>query len=178
MYLQVEHLLCQQGYAEVDERAAKRMPGGVLPFIRPIGIEDRENNKVYHTIAAIDQVEDVVKACRKVGIIAKPFEFDKPKWEEERKELITLKEKYENKRKHINQVSTDLFQDCFTALMHLKVIRAYIEGVLRFGIEKKFIIGLVCPKKGAERTILTQMNTCLAEAHLLEYYGEKMDAQE
>jgi len=41
------------------------------------------------------------------------------------------------------------------ALMHLKVIRAYIEGVLRFGIEKKFMIGLVCPRKGAERLILT-----------------------
>ena len=63
-------------------------------------------------------------------------------------------------------------------LMHLKVIRAYIEGVLRFGIEKRFMIGLVCPKKGAERLILQQMNTCLAEAHLREYYGEKMDAQE
>lgn len=64
------------------------------------------------------------------------------------------------------------------ALMHLKVIRAYIEGVLRFGIEKTFMLGLVCPRKGAERTILTQMNTCLAEEHLREYYGEKMDAQE
>jgi len=62
------------------------------------------------------------------------------------------------------------------ALMHLKVIRAYIEGVLRFGIEKTFMLGLVCPKKGTERTILTQMNTCLAEEHLREYYGEKMDA--
>ena len=64
------------------------------------------------------------------------------------------------------------------ALMHLKVIRAFIEGVLRFGIEKRFMIGLVCPKRGAERPILLQMNECLAEAHLREYYGEKMDAQE
>ena len=69
-----------------------------------------------------------------------------------------------------------MFQDCIVGLMHLKVIRAYIEGVLRFGIEKPFMIGLVCPKKGAERAILTQMNQCLAEDHLREYYGEKMDA--
>jgi len=64
------------------------------------------------------------------------------------------------------------------ALMHLKVIRVYIEAVLRFGIERKFMIGLVCPKKGSERTVLTQMNTCLAEQHLLEYYGEKTGAEE
>lgn len=40
------------------------------------------------------------------------------------------------------------------ALMHLKVVRCYIEGVLRFGISKNFMIGLVCPRKGADRSIL------------------------
>ena len=64
------------------------------------------------------------------------------------------------------------------ALMHLKVIRAYIEGVLRFGIEKKFMIGVVCPRKNTERLILTQMTEVLAEQDLREYYGEKMDANE
>ena len=55
---------------------------------------------------------------------------------------------------HLNQVATDLFQDSMVALMHLKVIRAFIEAVLRFGIEKQFLIGLVCPKRGAEKQIL------------------------
>ena len=64
------------------------------------------------------------------------------------------------------------------ALMHLKVMRALIEGALRFGVVKKYMIGLVCPKKGAERSILTQMSNCLAEENLREYYGEKMDATE
>ena len=57
--------------------------------------------------------------------------------------------------------------------MHLKVIRAFIEGVLRFGIEKPFMIGLVCPRKGLEKAILTELTQCLAEEHLKEYYGEK-----
>lgn len=89
-----------------------------------------------------------------MGIVSKPFVYDRASWETERRELAQLKEQFENKRKHINQVSTDLFQECLTGLMHLKVIRAYIEGVLRFGIERRFMIGLVCPKKGAERLIL------------------------
>ena len=64
------------------------------------------------------------------------------------------------------------------AVMHLKVIRAFIEGVLRFGIDKNFIIGLVCPKRGQERAVLNNMNEALAEEHLREYYGEKIDASE
>jgi hypothetical protein len=38
--------------------------------------------------------------------------------------------------------------------MHLKVIRAYIDGVLRFGIPPKFFVGIVMPKKGVEKQIL------------------------
>ena len=130
------------------------MPGAIVPRLRQTGIEDRENNKVYHTIVHKPQIDDVIKACRKFGILAKPFVYDRAAWEADARELVTLREQFENKRKHINQVSTDLFQDCLVGLMHLKVIRAYIEGVLRFGIERRFMIGLVCPKKGAERHIL------------------------
>ena len=65
------------------------------------------------------------------------------------------------------------------ALMHLKVIRAYIDGVLRFGIEpKKFTIAVVTPRKNTEKSILLQMTEVLAENHLKEMYGEKMDASE
>ena len=63
--------------------------------------------------------------------------------------------------------------------MHLKVIRAYIDGVLRFGIEpKKFTMAVVTPRKGTEKSILLQMTDTLAEANLKEMYGEKMDASE
>ena len=62
--------------------------------------------------------------------------------------------------------------------MHLKVIRAYIDGVLRFGIAPRFMIGVVMPKKGSEKRILTEMTDALAEEDLKEMYGEKIDASE
>jgi len=147
-YLETEHFLCQEGLKKIEDNAAKRMPCSLAPLLKPIGIEDRESNKVFTTIVYKPQAEDVIKACRKLGFTAKTFVYDRATWEAERIELETLNEQFQNKRKHINQVSTDLFQDCMVGLMHLKVIRAYIEGVLRFGIEKRFMIGLVCPKKG------------------------------
>ena len=153
------------------------MPCALAPILNPIGLDDRDGNVVYQTIVHKPQSDDVIKACRKAGVVAKTFAYDRDAWDAERVELQQLKDQQENKRKHLNQVSTDLFQESIVALMHLKVIRAFIEGVLRFGLVQKFMIGLVCPKKGAERLILTQMNSVLAEDHLREYYGEK-DAQE
>lgn len=154
------------------------MPMGLAPKLKAIGIEDRENNQVFQTIVYKPQLEDAIKACRKFGVQAKGFTYDRDAWDAEKRELINLQDNFENRRINLHQVSTDLFQDSMQALMHLKVIRAFIEGILRFGIERPQIVGLVCPRKGMERQILHQMNSCLAESHLKEMYGEKMDAQE
>lgn len=62
--------------------------------------------------------------------------------------------------------------------MHMKVVRAYIDGVLRFGIPPKFYIGLVIPKPKSERVILQDMSNVLADASLADMYGEKADAND
>ena len=109
LFLETEHFLCADGLASIEEKKSKRMPGAVVPSCRQIGIEDRDGNKVYHSIVYKPQLDDVIKACRKSGILAKTFVYDRATWEAEKAELVTLKESYENKRKHLNQVSTDLF---------------------------------------------------------------------
>jgi len=62
--------------------------------------------------------------------------------------------------------------------MHLKVVRAYVDGVLRFGIPPKFFIGILMPKKGTEKSILNELMNTLADKALLEMYGEKVDSTE
>ena len=173
--MKARDFLSREGNEALALQKSKRMPGGFAPKLRPTQLTDNEGNTVYSTIVHKPQIEDVIKACRKISIVARPFVYDREAWEKEKVELATLKESFDNKRKRLNQVSTDIFQDCMHALMHLKVMRAFIEGVLRFGIEKVFMIGLVCPRKGYEKAILSQMNDVLAEEHLREYYGEKMD---
>ena len=125
-----------------------------------------------------DQSDDVVKALRKSGVTAKVFKYDKAAWDAEKRELVTLQEQFGNQTIKLNQLATNVFQETMSALMHLKVIRAYIEGVLRFSLEKSFMIGLLCPKKGQEKSILQEMTSKLSEQGMEEYYGEKMDAAE
>jgi V-ATPase subunit C len=78
----------------------------------------------------------------------------------------------------LHQTATECFQELFSALMHLKIIRVYIDGVLRFGIPPNFYVGLVIPKKGEERKILQIMSDHLADAEFKDMYGEKIDASE
>lgn len=64
------------------------------------------------------------------------------------------------------------------ALMHLKVMRAYIDGVLRFGIPPKFFLGIIRPGKGKEKSILTTMSEAFADPTLKDMYGSKEDAND
>ena len=53
-------------------------------------------------------------------------------------------------------------------MMHLKVVRAYIDGVLRYGIPPKFFIGVVIPKKGCEKSVLSDMSAAIADKEMAE----------
>ena len=178
LFLETESHLCKEGFEAIEERARNRMPGGFVPSLARTALEDREGNKVYLTIVNKSQGDDAVKALRKIGVSSKVFAYDRDGWEAEKHELEVLREQFENKQKTLNQVATDVFQETMSALMHLKVIRAFIEGVFRYGIDKNFMIGLVCPRKGSEKSILMEMADLLAEQGMREYYGEKMDTAE
>jgi len=86
---------------------------------------------------------------------------------------VRLENALENCKTELNATATDAHQELFIALMHFKVIRAYIDGVLRFGIPPRFWLGIVMPRKGAEKSILNDMMNVLAEEGLKEMYGEK-----
>ena len=78
------------------------MPLAFAPVLKPLGIEDREQNQAYVTVVHKPQIEDVIKACRKAGVTAKPFTYDRDAWAAEKREIKMLKEQFENKRKAIN----------------------------------------------------------------------------
>jgi len=60
--------------------------------------------------------------------------------------------------------------------MHLKLMRTYIDGVLRFGIPPRFYMGVLKAGPGNDKKIMDKMMTIFAEKHLEEFYGEKQDA--
>ena len=60
--------------------------------------------------------------------------------------------------------------------MHLKVMRAYIDGVLRFGIPPRFYIGIIKPARGKEKHVLSLMSERFCDAAMKDMYGSKEDS--
>jgi V-type H+-transporting ATPase subunit C len=42
------------------------------------------------------------------------------------------------------------FQELFVALVHLKIMKTFVDSVLRFGIPPKFFMGIIKPKKNCD----------------------------
>ena len=70
------------------------------------------------------------------------------------------------------------FSELFIALMHLKVMRVFIDGVLRFGIPPRFYIGIIQPKKGAEKAVLLKLSQTFADETMKDMYGTKEDTND
>jgi V-type H+-transporting ATPase subunit C len=70
------------------------------------------------------------------------------------------------------------FAELFQALMHLKIMRTYVDGVLRFGIPPKFYLGIISPNPRQDAKIMQKLSDTFAEEHLKEMYGAKEDAQD
>lgn len=164
---------------ELADKRKHRLVEVLVPdAFKPLGLEDKEGNMVFRMVALKSQADDAIKACRRKGVSARIFSYDREQWTSDNSQRQLLKESLENKTTSIKDLAQIGFQELFVALMHLKVIRAYIDGVLRFGIPPRFYIGVVFPGKGQERTVLQELNNALADENLKEMYGEKLDVQE
>lgn len=164
---------------EINQKKSQRMRFVIVPD-EPLdmGITDKDQNCVYRLFVYKSQAEDVMKALRRKGVTSRMFSYDKPAWEAENQQRAQLKDECKNLTETLMRAATGSFQQLFAALMHLKVVRAYIDGVLRFGIPPKFYIGIVMPRKGCEKSILNDMTDVLAEPAMKEMYGEKQDAND
>ena len=73
------------------------------------------------------------------------------------------------------QVMAHTFDRIFSALVHLKIMRVFIDSVLRFGLpkESKFFMGIIKPSRNQDNAIMKKLTEEFAEDHLKDFYGEK-----
>lgn len=61
-------------------------------------------------------------------------------------------------------------------MIHLKVVRIYIDSILRFGIPPKFYTGLIRADRGKDKGIIKALSDLFVDDSMREFYGSKEDA--
>lgn len=152
----------------------------MVPFsdehLKPV--TDSDGNMLFTIVCMKDAVNDYIKVLKKQGYPAQTFDCNPDKYIQD----LEMKTKLEME---LNTLNMKLMKECkayfgetFQALIHLKIMRVFIDGVLRFGIPPKFYMCIMKPERNKDKKIMEGLEREFAEEHLKDMYGEKTDAQD
>jgi V-type H+-transporting ATPase subunit C len=165
--LSYEGLLKENGMSAVVPRSMKFL-----------GIEDKEGNQLYRIVVMANQMDAYIQKARSEPFVLRKFVYDYEKYKADLHQKTVLETNYEQQKHHLAGRCFFAFSELFIFLMHLKVMRAFIDGVLRFNIPPRFYIGIIKANKGAEKQILSRLSETFADKAMAGMYGTKEETND
>lgn len=158
-----------QNYVFEDEKNDTASVPGSAHFT---GLQDAEGNKIFR-VALFHKFPEFNRPRTIGNFTCKQFEYNKEQYEKDQERIIELtKEKKELGEKLLRRCHLT-YSELFICCIHLKIMRVYIDGILRFGIPPTFTISIL-ETHGEERKIFKNMTEVLiADASEREMYGSK-----
>lgn len=154
------------------------MPGVVPDSDKFLQLEDADGNQVWRVTAFKEQTQDFIRIMKKNGFLCQEFNYDNDAYVANKNLEASLRQEMRSCNERLLQRSYHNFQELFIALVHLKIMRTFIEGVLRYGIPPAFVLGVIKPNKMYIDKIKKNLEDEFKEAHLAQYYGAKEETQD
>lgn len=83
--------------------------------------------------------EDFAQACRENKFIVREFQFDSSLAQKSSEELQDARDKEKFEHKKFSEILKLVFSETFQALTHIKLLRLYVESVLRYGLPTDYV---------------------------------------
>lgn len=106
-----------------------------------------------------EDVQDYIKVLKKNGFYSQQFDFDLADHKKREDDFAKTKTELAATTERAQQIIHQNFSTVFKALLHMKIMRVFIESVLRFGLpsSSKFFMGIIKPEKGCDQKIFAKM---------------------
>lgn len=160
---------------ETFDKSYETIGEGVVPrSARNLEIADKDNNNLIRVVVMENSADSFLMKCKqKIGFTAKIFDYDEEKYQKELEEAKVIEGKLNKLTGKLEKRCYYSFSELYVASIHLKVMRTYIDGVLRFGIPPRFLLSVVKSKAGNERKILKALTEQFADSKMKDMYGTK-----
>lgn len=145
-YLQSEFLACYEKLADlVVPRSASKITSDAEYVLFGVNVFRKS-------------VEQFKSACREKRYTARDFTFDPTAKSRSAEEEERLKDEAEEQQITFTKWADTAFAETFIAMVHLKVLRAFAESVLRYGLPVNFDVALLVPKSKADTRLRAALN--------------------
>jgi V-type H+-transporting ATPase subunit C len=101
----------------------------------------------------VDFEDEFVKACREKRYIVRQFSFDPNQASKSAMALEQLQVEVDGMRSGLTRWCKTHFGEAFVAWMHIKVIRVFVESVLRYGLPVDFTAVLYKAKRDSQELV-------------------------
>ncbi|KAK4050281.1 Vacuolar ATP synthase subunit C [Microbotryomycetes sp. JL201] len=89
--------------------------------------------------------DEFAQKCREQKFIVRDFTYDRDAIEKQKHDLTELESQEKELWTDLLRLSRINFSDLFQILIHIKVVRAYIESVLRYGLPAAYFAAIIKP---------------------------------
>lgn len=128
------------------------------------------------SVALFKKVRDeFVQKARENKFIVRDFHWDEGLLERERAELHEAGQSEKELWTELLRLSRTNFSEAYQALTHFKVIRTFVESVLRFGLPAEYAATVIRPDAKRAKSLLKSLTTFYT--HLNEYLSRRDNLQ-
>ena len=148
---------------------------GVVPkSARDLKQEDKEGNRLIRVVVMENSFDTFITKCKsQIGFLARVFNYNEEKYKQELEEAKVVEGKLNKLTGKLEKRCYYTFSELYVSLIHLKAMRAYIDGVLRFGIPPKFLLTVVNVKHGYDKKLLKGLTDLFVSTKERDMYGSK-----
>lgn len=135
----------------------------------------RDDEYALFTVVIFKKVHDeFVQRARENKYIVRDFDWDESANERDQEELHNARSDEKEQWHDLLQLCSTNFDEAFEALQHLKVIRAFVESLLRFGLPAEFFGVIIRPNP---RRIKQLVNSLVSHYDSLSEYLSERDTK-
>ena len=143
---------------------------------KELGPVDADKNHLFHVVL-FHKFANPTLPRMVGGYYARKFDYDQEKYELEKRRIEELTIEKTKQAKKLLQICEILDAGLVSVAAHVKIIRVYIDSVLRFGIPPRFMISVLEPLS-SEKKILGNLTQQFGEEDQMEMYGSKDKIQD
>lgn len=154
------------------------IPSSAQQFNFPEGPEDKDGNTVWRVVLFKSCKDKFQSLARQNKFTVRDFEYNPSALTDLEKKRQAVELEATEKLQSLTKFCQLAWSDVFTAWLHIKALRLFVESTLHFGVPSKTQFGcfVICPRAG----VTPQLRDALARAMpgKLGDYGHEVDGEE
>eukprot|EP00421_Protoceratium_reticulatum_P005991 CAMPEP_0168372434 /NCGR_PEP_ID=MMETSP0228-20121227/8279_1 /TAXON_ID=133427 /ORGANISM="Protoceratium reticulatum, Strain CCCM 535 (=CCMP 1889)" /LENGTH=412 /DNA_ID=CAMNT_0008385341 /DNA_START=75 /DNA_END=1313 /DNA_ORIENTATION=+ len=152
-------------YESMNEKV---VPGSAKKFE---GMDDKDGNSVWRVVMFKSAAESFKKQCRERRFLVRDFEYSLEGYKKLRTQREQIDEAVRRQHDIVRGLYSAAWSDTMVAWVHIKAMRVFVEGVLRFGMPPAFASFIVSPKSGSAGNVRKALADILGKQGQAGPYG-------